>query len=177
MSITCFHLMLMLSTSCNMREEHTFFLCPIHKPYTHGIVYFPMTLFSDSLHELICRHTCVVQDKRLGMGRHNGVEIRHSRVLLHLAVSSLGILSGCLFVTMKCMSPSATWQEPHCDLLWTSDSAKSIVCHSQWIKSDSRCQIIQLRVTLLQYFHNYFRDAGLYFLRFFYILNREKDVL
>lgn len=53
---------------------------------------------------------------------------------------------------MQCMSPSATWQEPHCDLLWTNDSAKYLVCHSQWIRLDSHCQKIQLSVTLHQIF-------------------------
>ena len=61
------------------------------------------------------------------------------------------------------MSPPATWQEPDCDLLWTNDSAKCLVCRSPRIKLDSRCQIIQLCVTLLQFSQYYFRDMRLYF--------------
>lgn len=108
-----------------------------------------------------------VHNRTMGMQAQWG-GIRHSRVLLHLAVSSLGILYCCLFVTLQCMSPSATWQEPHCDLLWTNDSAKCIVCHSQWIKLDSCCQIIQLCVT--QY---YFRDVWLYFFFFTFSIGRK----
>lgn len=40
-----------------------------------------------------------------------------------------------LFVTLRCTSPSATWQESHCNS-WTNDGAKrTLICHSQWIKS------------------------------------------
>lgn len=69
---------------------------------------------------------------------------------------------------MQCMSPPATLQEPHCDLLWTNDSAKCLVCRSPRIKLDSRCQIIQLCVTLLQFSQYYFRDVRLYFVLFFF---------
>lgn len=77
---------------------------------------------------------------------------RHSRVLLYLAIFSLGPVQGCLFVTMQCMCPCATWQKPLCDLLWTNDSAKCLLCLSLWIKLDCCCQTIQLCVALLYFY-------------------------
>lgn len=76
---------------------------------------------------------------------------------------------------MQCMSPSATWQESHYDLLWTNDSAKCLVCRSQWIKLDSRCQMIQLCVILS--FSAILEMCGHTLRVLFYIFYREKDVL
>lgn len=40
-----------------------------------------------------------------------------------------------LFICHNAVRCRGTWQRPHCDLLWTNDGAKRLICHSQRIKS------------------------------------------
>ena len=76
---------------------------------------------------------------KVGQGELDCGGRRYRRALARPAVSFQGRVSGSLFVTVQLKSPSATWQESRCDLLWTNDGAKhALICHSQWIKS---CQV------------------------------------
>lgn len=105
----------MLSTLCDEEQyslhNHSYIiLLPVVTNFFKSVIrHFHLLLqkLKDNFFVLV---VVVCLKKRKGLGRYR-------RFLPHLTVSSQRIELACLFVTLRRTSPSATWQESHCDLL------------------------------------------------------------